>query len=72
MTAVHSPLVQCARCHRHRERAGCEEIGGLLYGACCAAVIRAGPLYWCQLCGASFPEDMMAELLTCKLCVAGL
>jgi len=72
VTVVYSPQVKCARCHHLRARVSCEEIGGLLYGGCCATVIRSGPLYWCQLCGCEFPEDMMAELQTCKLCASGL
>jgi hypothetical protein len=65
-------LVRCFSCHHVVDRSGCREVGGLLYGACCAEKARNSCAFWCELCGCSFLEEDMATMTTCKLCEAAL
>lgn len=53
-------------------RASCTEVGGLLYGSCCAKKAREACIYWCSLCGCMFGEEGMFTVDVCKLCEAGL
>jgi hypothetical protein len=72
MQAVHSLYVRCFGCRRWAARSACEEVGGLLYGSCCARKAREACIYWCSLCGCMFGEEGMFAVDVCKLCEAGL
>jgi hypothetical protein len=72
MQAVPSPFVRCFGCRRQTARTSCSEVGGLLYGPCCAKRAREAGTYWCSLCGCMFCEEAMFSVDVCKLCEAGL